>query len=125
MVFMDSWVPFRDLYGHMDTLVNLPAVASVSDWKALRRLCDDVESHRLNVKPNWVLIVISRPNQQEVQKGPAQQKPDKATSAAETNKQLLAALKEMKAEIATLKEHVGRSGTPGGSESKPQRYGRD
>lgn len=61
--------------------------------------------------------------QQEVQKEPAPQKPDK-TNSAETNKQLLAALKEMKAEIATLKEHVERSGSPAGSEGKPQRYGR-
>ena len=35
----------RIISGHMDTLVNLPAVESVSDLNALRRLCDDVESH--------------------------------------------------------------------------------
>ena len=40
----------RIISGHMDTLVNLPAVTSANDLMALRRLCDDVESHTRALK---------------------------------------------------------------------------
>ena len=37
--------PQKIISGHMDALVNLPAVTNAKDLKAVRQLCDDVEAH--------------------------------------------------------------------------------
>ena len=37
--------PQKIISGHMDALVNLPAVTNAKDLKAVQELCDDVEAH--------------------------------------------------------------------------------